>query len=143
MKIAFCIPGKEFSQRFLYSWTNLIQFMPPSWEWHFFTGYICSVSYNRQAILERANMFRPTHYMWNDSDQVFNHHHFIDLVAHDLPIVSGLYHRSTSGFEGREELGDKFSCSKMDGRTLTEEDIETMNKQFININIKKFQLGNK
>ena len=93
MKIAFCVPGNQFSGRFLDSWTNLIK------------------------------MLRPTHYMWIDSDQVFNWNHFMKLVEHNVPIVSGIYHRTTGGFSGFES-SDKFAASLLGGATLKDKDIK-------------------
>ena len=69
MEIGFCIPGREFSNKFLESWTNLIKTLP--FKWYLFTGYLPNISYNRQALIDRAKMIRPTHCMWIDSDQVF------------------------------------------------------------------------
>ena len=79
MRIAFCIPGNQFSSRFLNSWTNLIKALDPSWEWFFINGYVPNIFFNRQALLERAKMLRPTHYMWIDSDQVFSWNNFIKV----------------------------------------------------------------
>ena len=126
MKIAFCIPGNQFSGRFLDSWTNLIKSLNPSWEWYLITGYVPNIFYNRQALLDRAKMLRPTHYMWIDSDQVFNWNHFMKLVQHNVPIVSGIYHRTTGGFSGLTgTLGySKFAGTLLGGATLKEKDIK-------------------
>ena len=93
MVISFCIPGNEFSNRFLESWTNLVKTL--SCKWHLFTGYIPNISYNRQALLDRAKMIKPTHYMWIDSDQVFTAGEFLNLLKRaetdKLDILSGVY----------------------------------------------------
>lgn len=122
MRIAFCIPGNQFSSRFLNSWTNLIKALDPSWEWFFINGYVPNIFFNRQALLERAKMLRPTHYMWIDSDQVFSWNNFIKLVEHNVPIVSGLYHRSF-GFDGSGPK-DKFAGALLGGAAIRDKDIK-------------------
>lgn len=116
MKFVFILPGRDFSNRFIDSWTNLIYNMPKDWEWSHVCGYAPNVFYNREALLFRAKVFRPTHYMWIDSDQVFDFNMFKRLVDHDLPIVSGIYKKSP----------ELYACCGLDGKTLTVEDL--MNK---------------
>lgn len=112
MKICFILPGREFSDKFLNSWTLLLKQIPH--DWCHVAGYLPNVFYNRQALLDRAKMFRPTHYMWIDSDQVFTYQMFQKLVNHNLPIVSGIYRKSPAEFA---------SCS-LEGKTLTVSDLE-------------------
>ena len=114
MKIGFILPGREFSEKFLNSWTGMLKSIPNEWDWFHITGYVPNVFYNRQALLDRAKMLRPTHYMWIDSDQVFNFSMLEKLVNHNLPIVSGIYKKTP----------DIFACCGLDGRTLTVNDIE-------------------
>ena len=113
MVISFCIPGNEFSNRFLESWTNLVKTL--SCKWHLFTGYIPNISYNRQVLLDRAKMIRPTHYMWIDSDQVFKPEDFYKLIEHDKDIVSGIYHKTQNG---------DYACKTLNMDPLTDKDIE-------------------
>ena len=112
MRIVFCIPGRKFSGSFLNSWTYLLRQIGPNIEWYMVNGYVPNVSYSRQALLDRAKMLRPTHYMWIDDDQVFDYKDFTSLIEHDLPIVSGLYKKSN----------DLFACCKLNGETLTVEE---------------------
>tara|TARA_R110000765_G_C18588184_1_gene567337 strand:- start:43 stop:594 length:552 start_codon:yes stop_codon:yes gene_type:complete len=112
MKIVFCIPGKKFSGTFLQCWTYLTKKIPSNIEWFMVNGYIPNISYSRQALLDRAKMFRPTHYMWIDDDQVFDYNQFQTLLDHNLDIISGIYKKS-------ENL---FACAKLDGTTLTVDD---------------------
>jgi len=120
MNIVFCLPGREFSNKFLNSWTSLIHNIPKDWKWAHVTGYVPNITYSRQSLLDRAKMFRPTHYMWIDSDQVFNPNQFLQLASHDLPIISGLYKK--------ENLPDQFAGCKLNGETLTTSDIEGVDK---------------
>jgi hypothetical protein len=114
MKIGFILPGREFSEKFLSSWTNTLKSIPKEWDWFLITGYVPNIFYNRQSLLDRAKMLRPTHYMWIDSDQVFNFQMLEKLVNHNLPIVSGIYKKTP----------DVLACCGLDGRTLTVNDIK-------------------
>jgi len=116
MRIVFCLPGREFSNRFLDSWTNLIHNIPSDWSWAHVTGYVPNISYTRQALLDRARIFKPTHYMWIDSDQVFTFKQFNQLLSYNLPIISGLYKKENSP--------NQFACCKLNGETLTDKDIQ-------------------
>lgn len=111
MKFGFILPGRDFSNKFIDSWTNVLFNMPKEWEWFHICGYAPNVFYNREALLYRAKVLRPTHYMWIDSDQVFNFKMFEKLVNYDLPIVSGIYKKSP----------DLYACCGLDGKTLTVE----------------------
>ena len=117
-RVVFILPGREFSNKFLDSWTNLIKNIPQSWDWFHVTGYVPNVFYNRQALLDRAKMFRPTHYMWIDNDQVFDFKMFNTLVQHNLPIVSGIYKKNNL----------MYACCGLDGKTLTVNDLEGKNE---------------
>jgi len=114
MKIGFILPGREFSNNFLDSWTNVLFNMPPEWKWFHVSGYVPNIFYNRQALLDRAKLFRPTHYMWIDSDQVFNFTQIEKLIQHNKPIVSGIYKKSST----------LFACCDLEGKTMTTNDIE-------------------
>ena len=109
MRIVFCIPGRRFSGSFLNSWTYLLRQIGPNIEWYMVNGYVPNVSYSRQALLDRAKMLRPTHYMWIDDDQVFTYEQFEKLLDRDLNIISGIYKKSP----------ELFACCKLNGETLT------------------------
>ena len=47
-RVVFILPGREFSNKFLDSWTNLIKNIPQSWDWFHVTGYVPNVFYNRK-----------------------------------------------------------------------------------------------
>ena len=123
VNIAFCIPGREFSARFLQSWTSLIKNLPQHYRWALFNGYTPNIFYIRQSLVDRAKMIRPTHYMWIDDDQVFDYRDFEKLFKHDLPIISGIYRRAT-GHGKVEQLSDKFACSLLGGKTLRDADVK-------------------
>ena len=123
VNIAFCIPGREFSARFLQSWTSLIKNLPQYYRWALFNGYTPNIFYIRQSLVDRAKMIRPTHYMWIDDDQVFDYRDFEKLFKHDLPIISGIYRRAT-GHGKVEQLSDKFACSLLGGKTLRDADVK-------------------
>jgi hypothetical protein len=113
MRIVFLLPGREFSNKFIDIWTNLIYSIPKEWKWFHVSGYVPNIFYNRQALLERAKMFNPTHYMWIDSDQTFNFKMFEKLINHNLPIISGIYKKSPTDF----------ACCDINGKTITVDDL--------------------
>jgi hypothetical protein len=109
--------------------------MPSEWKWFHVSGYVPNIFYNRQALLDRAKLFRPTHYMWIDSDQVFNFMQLEKLIQHDKPIVSGIYKKSPT----------LFACCDLEGKTMTTDDVKDKNKLYeiflngletVNINLK-------
>tara|TARA_Y100000592_G_scaffold94468_1_gene159268 strand:+ start:491 stop:1054 length:564 start_codon:yes stop_codon:yes gene_type:complete len=123
MKIVFCIPGKKFSGTFLSCWTQLIKKLQiNNIEWAMVNGYVPNISMSRQALLDRARMHRPTHYMWIDDDQVFTYEQFEKLLDRDLNIISGIYKKSP----------ELFACCKLNGETLTIRDEMFENKEGVN-----------
>ena len=97
MKIAFCIPGKEFTGWFLENWTELIQVLNLDIEWKLFRNYHPIVSKTRIEVLRRAQLWEPDYYMWIDSDTNFKTSDFFKLLSSDKHIVSGLYHLQPPG----------------------------------------------
>ena len=103
LKIAFCMPGKTFSNHFLNSWSYLLSYCLN----HNITPYIITktnsnVYYVRNqclgADLTRGPNQNPWNgkldydfIMWIDSDQVFKVEDFINLLKFDKDIISGLY----------------------------------------------------
>ena len=91
MRVAFCIPGPNFSGWFLENWTALIKSLPPEIEWRLFRNYNPNVHVVRNQVLDRARMFRPDYYMWIDSDINFTPDDFYKLLDHkNVSIVSGM-----------------------------------------------------
>ena len=97
MKIAFCIPGKEFTGWFLENWTELSQALNLDIEWKLFRNYHPIVSKTRIEVLRRAQLWEPDYYMWIDSDTNFKTSDFFKLLSSDKHIVSGLYHLQPPG----------------------------------------------
>ena len=97
MKIAFCIPGKEFTGWFLENWTELIKTLNLDIEWKLFRNYHPIVSKTRIEVLRRAQLWEPDYYMWIDSDTNFKTSDFFKLLSSDKHIVSGLYHLQPPG----------------------------------------------
>ena len=97
MKIAFCIPGKEFTGWFLENWTELSQTLNLDIEWKLFRNYHPIVSKTRIEVLRRAQLWEPDYYMWIDSDTNFKTNDFFKLLSSDKHIVSGLYHLQPPG----------------------------------------------
>ena len=130
MKIVFCIPGINFSNRFLESWTNLIQIMPLDIEWYLNVGYEPNIFPNRQTLLDRAKMYNADYYMWIDSDQVFKPHHFFKLLRHNKDIVSGIYLRQLDYSSTNSKI---FACTTLEGENLTKEICSNNKERLIEI----------
>ena len=102
-KIIFCLPGREFSGRFLQSWTELVYAclangIQPIMSQH----YTSVVYYVRNMCLGGDLISGPDqkpfqgkvdydYIMWIDSDIVFSPDQFFRLIDADKDIVSGLY----------------------------------------------------
>ena len=103
LKVVFCIPGNNFSGKFLECWTNLysycfnsnIQPILSRWE-------SCNIYYVRNmclgADISRGKDQKPfnnqvdyDYIMWIDSDIVFTPQQFQKLLDHKKDIVSGIY----------------------------------------------------
>jgi len=99
MKIAFCVPGKDFTGWFLENWTELIQAinLDTTIEWKLFRNYHPIVHKTRTEVLRRAKVWNPDYYMWIDSDTNFKTGDFFKLLSSDKEIVSGLYHLQPPG----------------------------------------------
>ena len=103
MRIIFCLPGRNFSGRFLSSWTMLMNECP-----HKGIDIILSQRYNSNVYYVRAQCLGANvlnganqkpfngkvdydYIMWIDSDQVFLPDQFFRLLSHQKDIVGGLY----------------------------------------------------
>lgn len=102
-KIIFCLPGKQFSNNFLTSWTGLLLWCnQQGMVVHVSSKYSPLLYYVRNMCLG-GNTMRGVkqlpfggsidydYIMWIDSDQVFKPSDFEKLLKVDKPIVSGLY----------------------------------------------------
>lgn len=151
--VAFCIPGNTFSNRFLQSWTKLInrfgQYgIQPIYSWS--TG--SDIYKVRNSALsgnpsggKKQLPFRGLAYdyiMWIDSDQVFDPEHFEKLLKRmeinkDISILSGIYKyypgdrisaikRGKSSIKNRTEDGQLTPASIKDKHEPIEVDISGM-----------------
>ena len=101
--IVLCIPGRNFSNKFLMSWTELItNLIRMGFTIRISQKYTSNVYYVRNMCLGgdvmRGINQKPfdgkldyDYLMWIDSDMVFTTQQFLKLLQHDKDIVSGLY----------------------------------------------------
>jgi len=102
-KVIFCLPGNNFSGKFLDCWTNLITYcMQNHIQFGVSRKESCNIYYVRNMCLgadvSRGESQKPfdgkvnyDYLMWIDSDIVFTPTHFQALLNHDKDIVSGVY----------------------------------------------------
>ena len=101
--IVFCLPGRNFSNKFLMSWSQLLlNLFRMGFNVRISQKYTSNVYYVRNMCLG-GDVMRGIHQkpfdgkldydyiMWIDSDIVFTTDQFLQLLKHDKDIVSGLY----------------------------------------------------
>jgi hypothetical protein len=103
MKIIFCLPGREFSGRFLQSWTELMYAclsngIQPIISQHYspllyYVRNMCLGGDSIQGIKQKPFQGKVDYdyIMWKDSDMVFSPDQFFKLLDHNKDIVSGIY----------------------------------------------------
>ena len=103
MKVIFCLPGKEFSGKFLVCWSELLSTcIRNGIDIMISQKYNSNVYYVRPQCLGADVLRGPDqkpfngkidydYIMWIDSDQIFKPDHFFELLSHQQDIVSGLY----------------------------------------------------
>lgn len=118
MKVIFCLPGNNFSGRFLDCWSELMMYCAANGiQFLVSRKSSCNIYYVRNmclgADLQRGKYQKPfdgkvdyDYLMWIDSDMVFNPQHFQKLLNHQKDIVSGIYM-----MEGGQAYA---TCRKMD-----------------------------
>lgn len=104
MTVVFCIPGKEFSDRFLTCWTELLVsciqkgITPYLRNTYTSNVYLCRNVLLREGVLgegikvsdnQPLNGLAYDYLMWIDSDMVFTPEHVYRLIKYDRDIVSG------------------------------------------------------
>ena len=121
MKVVFCIPGNNFSNRFLKCWTNLTRELHKrDIEYELLSHYLPNVYKVRSFLLGADRTFGQyqapwqgkkdyDYIMWIDSDQVFEPNDFFKLLEHDKDIVSGLYLRKPKG-DNLSDIPVFFAC---------------------------------
>jgi len=129
MKIIFCVPGNNFSNRFLKCWTNLTRELHKrDIEYELLSQYIPNVYKVRSLLLGADRTFGQyqapwqgkkdyDYIMWIDSDQVFEPNDFFKLLEHDKDIVSGLYLRKPRS-DNLNDIPIEFACFNEDGKKL-------------------------
>ncbi len=102
-KIIFCLPGREFSGRFLQCWTELVYAclqngIQPIMSQHYspllyYVRNMCLGGDSVAGIDQKPfqGKFDYDYIMWIDSDIVFTPEQFFRLIDADKDIVSGLY----------------------------------------------------
>ena len=102
-KVIFALPGREFSGKFLQSWTELVYAclqngIQPIMSQHYspllyYVRNMCLGGNNIAGVDQKpfGGNVDYDYIMWIDSDIVFTPEHFFKLLNHDKDIVSGLY----------------------------------------------------
>jgi hypothetical protein len=120
MKIIFCIPGRNFSNNFLTSWTRLLKYCHKNnIQAELSNGYTSIVHLARYSCLMInpestcnicLNPFSETTYdyiMWIDSDMVFNPEHFEKLLKAKKEVITGLYRIENTNLLGCFDTNNK------------------------------------
>lgn len=143
LTIVFCIPGEEFSNRFLIGWSNLLSALPrfnmiPLLS----NGVSSNVYYARSKCLGgdvlRGISQKPfngqidyDYLMWIDSDSVFTPEQFFQLFSHKKDIVSGMYLMTDCiHFTTVEKCDDDFFMKNGTYQFMTREDVEKKSELF-------------
>jgi len=121
MKVIFALPGREFSGKFLQSWTELVYAclqngIQPIMSQHYspllyYVRNMCLGGDNLKGIKQKpfGGEFDYDYIMWIDSDIVFNPDHFFKLLNDQKDIVSGLYMMSdNTHYATVEDWDDEF-----------------------------------
>ena len=122
MLVVFCLPGPQYSGRFLKNWTDLTQSLRQKGiEFVLKQKYSSMVHYARMGCLDGDTIFGEKQMpfqgkipydriMWIDSDIDFRPEDFYTLLETDLPIVSGMYKMQN------EQTGNSEYAVKLLGR---------------------------
>ena len=143
MKIVFCLPGRSFSNNFLTSWTNLLQYLPKYGITPILSSsYSPLLYYVRNQCLGGASIrgskqlpfdgkLDYDYIMWIDSDMVFTVDDFIGLLNMNTDIASGLYKTADGKHYATVENWDKeFYAKNGNFQFLTDELIAERKKPF-------------
>ena len=134
MKIIFCIPGNNFSNRFLKCWTELtIELHRRGFEYELLSQYVPNVYKVRTLLLgghRKHGQYQSPwqgkkeydYIMWIDSDIIFKPEDFFGLFKHKKDIVSGLYLRQPQGGT-LNDIPYEYACLKEFDRGLMTTDV--------------------
>ena len=136
--IVFCIPGNNFSNNFLHSWTelfgycltnNIIPILSNSYDSNvFFVRNKCLMGNFLNGADQKPfqGKINYDYIMWIDSDQVFNVQMFKRLLEYDVDIVSACYFMSNAKqLAAVKELDQEYLLKNGSYNFLTMEDIES------------------
>jgi len=152
MKVVFCIPGNNFSGKFLSCWTTLIQEMTSKGiNWKLIRGYQPNIYRVRNELAKMALNEGFDKIMWIDSDIIFSSNDFFKLLNHKFDIISGLY---MAQMEGEYEIdmselrvkarGDYYYAAISESRTfLKVSEVKSLNIFTVRSNGMGFMLINK
>ena len=137
MKIIFCLPGNNFSGRFLDCWTELLGYcMKSGIQFAFSRKESNNIYYARNMCLggdtRRGENQKPfdgkidyDYLMWLDSDIIFTPQQFQRLLNHNNDIVSGLYFMEGGGyFATVKDWDEEYFKKNGSFQFLTAKDIE-------------------
>lgn len=130
--IAFCLPGNNFTDGFLISWTNVVRELVER-QWPFYVSNFRAADMNNcrnKVTLGSASITPETvpfggleydYMLWIDSDMVFNFEHIEKLLEDQKDIVGGVYAMNangvtTAGFlkeDGNHRMTNKFIMNKI------------------------------
>jgi|TARA_Y100000310_G_C20418487_1_gene685508 GT2 family glycosyltransferase len=120
MKIIFCVPGRNFSDRFLQSWSNLIKYLPSiDVEWELVSKYT-PIIYKVRRLISNEVIYKHKDYdymMWVDSDMVFQPSDFEKLLSHNVDIVSGFYY--TQDGNTIYDIPNNYACIGLNGEKIS------------------------
>jgi hypothetical protein len=142
--IVFCLPGANFSGRFLECWTELVSFCLSNNICPLLSRReSCNIYYVRNMCLG-ADVLRGVtqkpfdgklsydYIMWIDSDILFSSQHIVKLINHNKDIVSGLYAMEGGKcFATVKNWDEDFFKAKGYFQFLSESDID--NKELIEV----------
>jgi hypothetical protein len=142
-KIIFCLPGKQFSNNFLTSWSDLLLWcVKQGITVHVKSGYSPLLYYVRNMCLGGNTMagikqlpyggrIDYDYMMWIDSDQVFKPEHLEKLLNDDKDIVSGLYMMCNGEqYATVENIDHEFFKTHGGYQFLTKDDIQERTELF-------------
>lgn len=143
MKIVFCLPGREFSGRFLQSWTELVHaclangIQPIMSQRYspllYYVRNMCLGGDNTEGINQKPfqGKIDYDYIMWIDSDIVFTPDQFFKLIDHNKDIVSGVYKMQDNyNFATVEKWDHEFFTKNGYYEFLNEQSIKQKTKPF-------------
>jgi hypothetical protein len=141
--IVFCLPGREFSNNFLRSWSEVLLWCVQNNIRPLLSNHYSPLLYYVRNMCLGGDTLRGKdqkpfdgkldydYLMWIDSDIVFNPEQLKKLIGADKDIVSGLYMMSDNKhFATVENMDDEFFKKNGHYQFLTREDLEKKEELF-------------